>query len=228
MTTSNRFEDRLLAELRHVVAARPAPDVITRHERRRTRFVLAGAGVAAATAAVAIVATGSDVTPSASAAYAVQPRPDGSVSVSIRSLSDAAGLQSKLRAAGVPAVVDYAPDGNAGCVSPPSGPGVTTRGSASGGADGSGHASTDGPTITKGAKDNGAPSTTGPGPGTPGDPAKVTGSLRTGPDGARFTIDPGTIKPGEKLYITTSSGAINTLGMAIGQKAPGQGCGTAP
>ena len=109
MTASSRFEDRLLHELREVVAARPAPGVAARRRPRRTRLALAGAGVAAATAVVAIVATGSDVTPTA---YAVDSRPDGSVTVEIRSLHDAAGLQRSLRAAGVPAVVDYAPAGD--------------------------------------------------------------------------------------------------------------------
>src|ERR1700712_2338355 len=102
MTTTTHFEDRLLEQLRQIVVENPDPGVRLAPQRapRRTRLALAGAGAAAATAAVAIVATSSDVTPSA---YAVQPRKDGSVSVKIRSLSDAAGLQRSLRAAGVPA-----------------------------------------------------------------------------------------------------------------------------
>ena len=78
MTTANRFEDRLLDQLQEIVAAHPAPTVVTRRRPRRRRLALAGVSVAAATAAAALVATGSDVTPSA---YAVQPRADGSVTV---------------------------------------------------------------------------------------------------------------------------------------------------
>ena len=87
MTTANRFEDRLLDKLQEIVAAQPAPTVVTqRRPRGRRRLALAGVSVAAATAAVALVVTGSDVTPSA---YAVQPRADGSVTVHIRGLEDA-------------------------------------------------------------------------------------------------------------------------------------------
>ena len=39
-----------------------------------------------------------------------------------------------------------------------------------------------------------------------------------------FTIDPDTIKPGEKVYITTSTGAISSIGMAITKDGPGATC----
>ena len=42
-----------------------------------------------------------------------------------------------------------------------------------------------------------------------------------------FTIDPDNIKPGEKLYITTSTGAISSIGMAIGKVKPDASCATA-
>jgi hypothetical protein len=104
------FEDRLLAELRAVVAARPAPETAgpapSRHVPR-ARLVLT-AGAVAATVAGVFVATGGDT---AAPAYAVEKQSDGSVTVEIRSLRDAAGLQEKLRAAGIPAVVDYTPIG---------------------------------------------------------------------------------------------------------------------
>ena len=45
------------------------------------------------------------------AAYAVTKNPDGTVTVEIDSLTDAAGLQAKLQAAGVNAVVEYLPAG---------------------------------------------------------------------------------------------------------------------
>jgi hypothetical protein len=67
------------------------------------------------------------------AAYAVTKNADGTVTVEIDSLSDADGLQTKLQAAGVNAVVQYLPEGKA-CQQPwftplghPLG-GVSTRG----------------------------------------------------------------------------------------------------
>ena len=166
--------------------------------------MLAGAGVAAATAVVAIVATSSDVTPTA---YAVDSRPDGSITVEIRSLHDAAGLQRSLRAAGVPAVVDYAPAGTTGCVAPPPGGGTS-----------------DGPSLSAGGsgKTDTGPSLSVPGPG----PGATTMSNRISADGdgVTFTIVPGTIQPGQKLYITTSTGAMTSIGMAIGTEKPAPVC----
>jgi hypothetical protein len=106
--TPTKFEDRLLTELRAVVAARPAPEVVTASRRSpRGRLVLA-TGAVAATAAGVLIATGGDT---AAPAYAVEKQPNGNVTVEIHSLRDAAGLQEKLRAAGIPAVVDYTPVG---------------------------------------------------------------------------------------------------------------------
>lgn len=114
---SGGFEERLLAELRTVVTERasdPArPSGRPRgHLARRggRRFALAGA------VAVFVVLVGmsgllrhfGDGTPPA---YAVTRNVDGSVTVVVRSLSDAAGLQRALRAEGVPAVVRYTPPG---------------------------------------------------------------------------------------------------------------------
>jgi hypothetical protein len=215
MSTPNRFEDRLLDDLRSVVAARPAPVVPSRGRAPRPRLVLAGAGVAAVTATVAIVASGGDVTPSA---YAVDARPDGAVTVSIRSLRDADGLQRSLRAAGVPAVVDYVAAGDAsGCAGPgPGGPPTTVYGE-------------QGLTIHRdgGGADDALPahgsSGTPPAPGAPGDGARrhrMTTQVRVTPDGATFTIDPGKLAPGEHVYITTSTGALSAISMAIGTHRP--------
>jgi hypothetical protein len=103
----SNFEERLLAELRGVVEAEPAPG-----DRRRLgerRLALAGglvtAVAAAATAGVFLLSAG------APAAYAVTKNADGSVTVEVDSLTDAAGLQSALQAAGVNAVVEYLPAG---------------------------------------------------------------------------------------------------------------------
>ncbi|MGH2906982.1 MAG: hypothetical protein ACRDKI_09485 [Solirubrobacterales bacterium] len=111
----NRFEDRLLSELRQYVAARPqeAPSVTmtptpVRSPGRRYRYAAAGATLAAIAGVAFLV--GHD---EASPAYAVETTDNGTISVEISSLEDASGLQSKLRAAGINAYVDYVPDGKA-------------------------------------------------------------------------------------------------------------------
>jgi hypothetical protein len=122
MTPDLRFEDRLLTELRaHVErnATVPAPS-----PTRRRRPVLRPAPIAAAgglltAAAVAVVlASGGD---GSTPAYAVTPHDDGSVTVSVASLSDSAGLERELRAAGVRAVVRSLPAGK--MCAPPQGEG---------------------------------------------------------------------------------------------------------
>lgn len=118
--TETQFEDRLLAELRKVVTARAAHNAAhaaldaaegapaRRPGRRQPRLLLAGAAVAATAATAFILAAGGDhVTP----AFAIERQPGGSVTVTINRLSDASGLEQKLRAAGVAAVVDYTPLG---------------------------------------------------------------------------------------------------------------------
>jgi hypothetical protein len=102
----SNFEERLLVELRSLVEAEPGD----RGQRRRgPRLALAGGLVAvlagAAGAAVFLLSAGTQ------AAYAVTKNADGSVTVEIDSLTDAAGLQAKLQAAGVNAVVEYLPAG---------------------------------------------------------------------------------------------------------------------
>jgi hypothetical protein len=107
--TRTHYEDRLLAELRALVeqnaATAPPPRGV---RRRRPRLVVAGvAGGACAATALIAFAGGDD----GSTAYAVDRRDDGSVTVEIKALADAAGLERELRAAGVPAEVDYLPLG---------------------------------------------------------------------------------------------------------------------
>jgi hypothetical protein len=121
------------------------------------------------------------------------------VTVSIRGLNDAAGLQRSLRAAGVPAVVDYAAAGRSGCVALPQHP----------------------PAPSSGRRDDG-PSLSGPGP-KPG-ARGMTVQVRRNADGVKFSIDPGTLKPGEKVYITTSTGALSSIGMAIAKEKPAAPC----
>jgi len=105
---TNRFEERLLVELRSLVAERPAPRPTA--SRRRLVPIGATAGVLTIAGAIAVPL----LTGGGSAAYAVTRNDDGSVSVEVASLEDAAGLQQKLRDAGVPAVVQYIPPGK-GC-----------------------------------------------------------------------------------------------------------------
>lgn len=103
------FEERLLLELRSLVPA--ADRGQQRPLWRRPRLVLAGGLTAvlatATTAGIVLLSTGTQ------AAYAVTKNADGTVTVEIDSLSDAAGLQAKLQAAGVNAVVQYLPEGKA-------------------------------------------------------------------------------------------------------------------
>ena len=109
------FEDRLLNELRSAVVANQ-----TTGEGRRGSWTssrsprqLALAGAAAVLVAVAAVAAVQLVGGGAEPAYAVTKNDDGTVTVEISSLSDAAGLESKLRDAGIRAVVQYLPPGKA-------------------------------------------------------------------------------------------------------------------
>jgi hypothetical protein len=107
-THEDRFEDRLLLALRSVVDANPAPvHSLAPAPRSLRRPVLAGGAVAAA----AVTATSLLVAGGSSAAYAVDAHSDGSVTVTINSFKDAAGLQSKLEAAGIKADVTYLPAG---------------------------------------------------------------------------------------------------------------------
>jgi hypothetical protein len=109
----SNFEERLLGELRGVLPVESAPS----GGRRRVggRFALAGglamAAAAAATASVVFFATGDHP------AYAVTKNADGSVTVEVDSLTNAAGLQAALQAAGVNAVVEYLPEGKT-CAQP--------------------------------------------------------------------------------------------------------------
>ncbi|WP_117214823.1 hypothetical protein [Allorhizocola rhizosphaerae] len=96
----NTFEERLLTELKKVVAERePAP--------ARTRFAWRLALVPAAVVAV----TAMVLVPHDAPAYAVQRQPDDTIRVEITRLDDASGLKRSLERAGIPAVVDYLPPG---------------------------------------------------------------------------------------------------------------------
>ncbi len=99
----------------------PAADVIRHGDRTRRRMImrqsLGGLSVAAVTAAVILAVTAlvpgshqpSHEPTARLAAWTVTKRADGDVSITIRELRDPAGLQSKLRADGVPASVRFFP-----------------------------------------------------------------------------------------------------------------------
>ncbi len=197
MTTSQTFEDRLLERLQLVVAANPAPPTPTARRTRPNRFVVAGAGATAVCAGIAAMTVLGGGT---SSAYALETQPDGSVTVHIKSLSDASGLQRSLRAAGIPAVVDYKAD----CAPT----------SATAPADG-------GPGPVPGHFDTG-PSLRQAGPKPKGDLSrmKVTSSVRSDAGGVTFTLDPGQVAGGQRVFITTSTGRADSIAIAIGETAP--------
>jgi hypothetical protein len=114
MVTSDRhldaFEERLLAELKTVVATRTADGAPSRPARvPRRRLVLSAAAVT--TAIAAVVATTFAL--SGGPAYAVQRDPDGSIHVSVYDYRDPDGLRQRIEAFGVKAVVTYLPAGTA-------------------------------------------------------------------------------------------------------------------
>lgn len=120
--TEQRFEERLLAELRRSIVAAPSASA----DRRRAGRPFAAAGmrrrlalVGGTSAVLAVVAAAGVpfLVDGGTPAYAVSTNDDGTVTVEINALSDAAGLERKLREAGVPARVEYLPSGKA-CAEP--------------------------------------------------------------------------------------------------------------
>lgn len=104
------FEERLLSELRRVVEASPEPATtppLAPERRSLLRRPLALAGGVAGAAAATLVAVFAIGGGGESDAWAVTSNGDGTVTVEINSLSDAEGLERKLHATGLPAVVDY-------------------------------------------------------------------------------------------------------------------------
>lgn len=103
------LEERRLTELKQHVASRPAADQVParRAPRRYVRPALAlGAGAAAATATLVAASVGTG-TP----AYAVTRSADGTVTITLTDFSDTTQLSQELKQLGVPAAVDYIPQG---------------------------------------------------------------------------------------------------------------------
>lgn len=117
------FEERLLAELKDTVRTRalgtaPSPASVspgtTGPIRHRETWRTRRGALLAGTAAAAVAVAGGIAVPAllgGSPAYAVDRGSDGTLTVQIRELRDAAGLQAKLRSLGLNAVVDYLPAG---------------------------------------------------------------------------------------------------------------------
>lgn len=114
-----RMADHAARQARPLAAA----DVIRRGDRRRrlsvARQYLGGLSVAVVIAAVILAVTAalpSSYQPSAQlTAWTVTKQADGTISVTIRELSDAAGLEHSLRADGVPATVTFDNQPNPSC-----------------------------------------------------------------------------------------------------------------
>jgi hypothetical protein len=201
VSTRTTFEDRLLDQLRLVVAANPAPPEPGARQPRRRRWPVAAAGVAAAGVAAALVVV---IAGGTQAAYAIDSHGDGRVTVHVASLSDAAGLQAALRARGIPAIVDY----SATCRSVPYPPAPRVR-----------HGGRSVSQVKQRARAR-VQRARGMHTGVPIEVSKVTHGTR----GVTFTIDPSSIPAGQKLYITTYSGEMNALSVRIGSKAPTPAC----
>ncbi|MFI0354629.1 hypothetical protein [Actinomadura sp. 9N407] len=85
----------------------PVPSPAPPARRRGLLRLGAAALTAAAAVAVAVAVPWGQDAP----AYAVEKKPDGSTEIRIREFLEPKRLQASLREAGVPAVVDYVPDG---------------------------------------------------------------------------------------------------------------------
>ncbi|MCP2167437.1 hypothetical protein [Goodfellowiella coeruleoviolacea] len=117
-----RFEDRLLAELKQVVVERAdlAPEPTAEATPTPTRPARRTPRLAVATGVGALGVAGAVVLPAVlggTAAYAVEANADGTIHVEIKEIRDAAGLEAALEKAGIPAEVDFLPDGKT-CAGP--------------------------------------------------------------------------------------------------------------
>ncbi|GAA1763433.1 hypothetical protein GCM10009795_007530 [Nocardioides hankookensis] len=96
------FESALLERLCEHVDEQPA----TRPGRSRPRLLLGAAAVVAAAAAIVVVVPGLGTT----TAYSVQEGNSGTITVEVRRLEDAQGLEADLAKHGIDAEVTYLPD----------------------------------------------------------------------------------------------------------------------
>ena len=109
------FSQRLLTALTQVVVERggpeptgpPTPDtrakILSRLRGARLGLSVSAVGTLTVVMILIVNAGGGGTSP----AFAVEPNPEGMISVEIRSLDDAKGLEEALDAAGVPSAVNY-------------------------------------------------------------------------------------------------------------------------
>ncbi|HYP55351.1 MAG TPA: hypothetical protein VEQ41_03500 [Solirubrobacterales bacterium] len=109
------FEEKLLGELKAVVARRGAEKEALTESAARTpgwrlapRLAVGAAAVLAAAAAVLVFNSGSDNT---SEAFAVEPQDGGGVTIEVYSPEDAEGLEAALGEAGIRSQVTWLPAG---------------------------------------------------------------------------------------------------------------------
>jgi hypothetical protein len=111
----SNFEERLLDELKTVVAQRGAEQELSTESsaptpawRRGPRLAVGTSVVLAAAGAVLVFNSGSGST---SKAFAVEPQDGGGVTIKVYSAEDAAGLEGALAEAGIPSQVTWLPVG---------------------------------------------------------------------------------------------------------------------
>lgn len=111
----SNFEERLLDELKTVVAQRGAEQEVSAESaahspgwRRAPRLAAGVAAVLAAAMAVLVFNSGGDNTPKA---FAVEPQDGGGVMIKVYSAEDAAGLEGALAEAGIHSQVTWLPAG---------------------------------------------------------------------------------------------------------------------
>ena len=111
----SHFEERLLDELKTVVAQRAAEQEQAAEAgmhspgwRRTPRLAFGGAAVLAAAAAMLVFNSGSSDT---SKAFAVEPQDGGGVTISVYSAEDSTGLEGALAEAGIRSQVTWLPAG---------------------------------------------------------------------------------------------------------------------
>ena len=204
MNAAEQFEDRLLVQLRRVVAEREDSREPTHSHRGRRRLVLSGAGAALVVAIVAIAAVAIGTGNRTTDAYAIQVRPGGKVAVSIYRLGDAKALQRSLRAAGVPAVVDFEATKAGPCV-------VAAGMNASPEKAGAGDEANETRHLVQ--SESKIPRGTAPSAEEAGENAAIqvhtfTAKGTTNVTVSRFVVDPSRIGPHEKLYIVHSGTSI--------------------
>ncbi len=204
MNAPQQFEDRLLAQLRRVVAEREDSREPTHSRTGRRRLVLYGAGAALVIAIVAIAAVAIGTGNRTTSAFAIQVRPGGKVAVSIYKIGDAKALQRSLRAAGVPAVVDFE-DTKAGPCLVAAGMNASPEKAGAGGeANEAVHLVQSQPRVPRGPA---------PGDGEAGENATIQvhtsmANAATNVTVSQFVVDPSRIGPHEKLYIVHSGTSI--------------------